>query len=69
MATAAYLDNFEYIEAPIGKTLSEKGESLLREKLREQIDGNASINEIKQSIADINKVLDESVTYLQSNPK
>ncbi|HKU83928.1 MAG TPA: hypothetical protein VJP58_07790 [Candidatus Nitrosocosmicus sp.] len=69
LATAAYLDNFEYIEAPIGKALSEKGESLLREKLREQIDGNASVDEIRQNIADINKVLDDSVTYLQSNPQ
>ena len=69
LATAAYLDNFEYIEAPIGKELSDRGEALLREKLREQIDGNASIEEIKQNIADINKVLDDSATYLESNPQ
>ncbi len=69
LATAAYLDNFEYIEAPIGKDLSDKGEALLREKLREQIDGNASLAEIKQNIADINKVLDDSATYLDSNPQ
>lgn len=69
LATAAYLDNFEYIEAPIGKELSDSGEALLREKLREQIDGNATIEEIKQNIADINEVLDDSVTYLESNPQ
>jgi hypothetical protein len=69
LATAAYLDNFEYIEAPIGKELSDKGEALLREKLREKIDGNASIDEIKQNIADINKVLDDSTTFLESNPQ
>jgi hypothetical protein len=69
LATAAYLDNFEYIEAPIGKALSDRGEALLREKLREQIDGNASIDEIKQNIADINKVLDDSATHLESNPQ
>ena len=69
LATAAYLDNFEYIEAPIGKELSDKGEALLREKLREQIDGNASLDEIKQNIADINKVLDDSASYLESNPQ
>ena len=45
------------LEAPIGKALADKGEALLREKLREQIDGNASIDEIKQNIADINKLL------------
>lgn len=69
MTTTAYLDNFEYIEAPIGKELSDRGEALLREKLREQIDGNASIDEIKQNIADINKVLDDSAGFLDSNPK
>jgi hypothetical protein len=69
LATAAYLDNFEYIEAPIGKELSDRGEALLREKLREQIDGNATLEEIKQNIADINEVLDYSVTYLESNPQ
>ncbi len=69
LATAAYLDNFEYIEAPIGKELSDRGEALLREKLREQIDGNATIEEIKQNIDDINKVLDDSATFLESNPQ
>ncbi|TVP41098.1 hypothetical protein [Candidatus Nitrosocosmicus arcticus] len=69
LATTAYLDNFEYIEAPIGKELSDRGEALLREKLREQIDGNASLDEIKQNIANINKVLDDSASFLDSNPK
>ena len=69
LATTAYLDNFEYIEAPIGKELSDRGEALLREKLREQIDGNASIEELKQNIADINKVLDDAATFLGSNPQ
>jgi len=69
LTTIAYLDNFEYIEASIGKELSDRGEALLREKLREQIDGNASIDEIKQNIADINKVLDDSAGFLDSNPK
>ncbi len=69
LATVAYLDNFEYLEAPIGKALADKGEALMREKLREQIDGNASIDEIKQNIADINKLLDDSATHLESNPQ
>ena len=30
LETAAYLDNFEHIEQPIGKELSGQGESLLR---------------------------------------
>ncbi|WP_148686555.1 hypothetical protein [Candidatus Nitrosocosmicus hydrocola] len=67
LATTAYLDNFEFIEAPIGKDLSDRGESLLREKLREQINGNATLDEIKQNIADINVVLDEATTALSSS--
>lgn len=67
LATTAYLDNFEFIEAPIGKELSDKGESLLREKLRDQIDTNATLDAIKQNIADINIVLDDSELALTSN--
>ncbi len=66
LATAAYLDNFEHIEQPIGKELSEQGEDLLREKLRIQIDSNASIEEIKQTIDGINKVLDDAEKSLTS---
>ncbi len=66
LATTAYLDNFEFIEAHIGKELSDRGEDLLREKLRDQINGNATIDEIKQNIADINMVLDKSTTVLGS---
>lgn len=69
LATTAYLDNFEFLEAPIGKTLADKGESLMREKLRDQIDTNASLDEIKQNIADINSLLDESQTALSSSSK
>ena len=60
LATTAYLDNFEYLEDPIGEQLSEEGEELLREQLGEQIDSNASIEEIKQTVNAINKVLDEA---------
>ena len=51
LATTAYLENLEYLEKPIGKELSDLGEALLREKLRTQIDGNALVEEIKQTIA------------------
>ena len=60
LATTAYLDNFEHIEDPIGEELSEEGEELLREQLGAQIDSNASIEEIKQTINATNKVLDEA---------
>ena len=66
LATTAYLDNFEHIEQPIGKELSEQGESLLREKLRAQMDGNASVDEIKLTISEINLVLDKAENLLKS---
>jgi hypothetical protein len=68
LATTAYLDNFEFIERPIGEELSERGETLLREKLSQQINANAPIEEIKQNIADINMVLDESESVLNTKP-
>jgi hypothetical protein len=66
LATTAYLDNFEHIEQPIGKELSDQGESLLREKLRAQIGSNASVEEIKQTISEINMVLDKAENLLKS---
>jgi hypothetical protein len=65
LATTAYLDNFEFLEKPIGKELSDQGEALLREKLRTQIDSNASVEEIKQTISEINTVLDKSENLLK----
>ena len=66
LATTAYLDKFEYIEDPIGEELAEEGEELLREQLGSQIDNNASIEEIKQTVNATNKVLDEAEKSLTS---
>ncbi len=66
LATTAYLDNFEYIEEPIGEELSEQGEELLREQLGSQIDSNAPIDEIRQTVNAINEVLDEAEESLTS---
>ncbi|WP_458745743.1 hypothetical protein [Candidatus Nitrosocosmicus sp. T] len=66
LATTAYLDNFEHIEDPIGEELSEEGEELLREQLGAQIDSNASIEEIKQTINATNNVLDEAEESITS---
>ena len=60
LATTAYLDNFEHIEEPIGEELSEQGEVLLREQLSAQIDSNAPIEDIRQTVNAINTVLDEA---------
>ena len=54
------MDNFEHIKQPIGKELSGQGESLLMEKLRTHIDGNAPVEETKQTISGINTVLDKA---------
>lgn len=60
LATTAYLDNFEYIEEPIGEELSEQGEELLREQLSAQIDSNAPMEDVRQTVNAINAVLDEA---------
>jgi hypothetical protein len=66
VATAAYLDNFEHIEAAIGGELSERGEELLRERLRDQINSNAPLDTIRQTVNEINLVLDEAQASLPS---
>lgn len=48
IATTVYLDNFEFLQGIIGSGVSDRGEQLLREKLRQQINENATIDEIKQ---------------------
>ena len=65
LATTAYLDNFEYIEKPIGKELADTGEQLLRVQLREQISSNAPLSEIKQTISEANMVLDKGEALLK----
>ena len=67
MATTAYLDNFEFLEPIIGPELSDRGESLLRDKMREQINGNVTMEELKQNIAEINVILDEATKALTTS--
>ncbi|HYO06049.1 MAG TPA: hypothetical protein VER14_03605 [Phototrophicaceae bacterium] len=64
VATAAYLDNFEHIEASIGEELSGQGEELLRERLRDQINSNAPLDSIRQTVNEINSVLDQAQASL-----
>lgn len=66
LATTAYLDNFEYLEKPVGKELAEKGEGLMREQLIEQIKNKESIDKVKQTIDEINNVLNEIGTKLKA---
>jgi hypothetical protein len=65
LATTAYLDNFEHIEKPIGKELSDTGEQLLRVQLRDQITNKAPLSQIKQTISEANIVLDKAESMLK----
>jgi hypothetical protein len=65
LATTAYLYNFEHIEKPIGKVLSEIGKQLLRVKLRDQISNKVPLDEIKQTISEANIVLDKAENMLK----
>jgi hypothetical protein len=65
LATTAYLDNFEHIEKPIGKELSDTGEQLLRVQLRDQISSKAPLSQIKQTISEATMVLDKAESILK----
>ena len=65
LATTAYLDNFENIEKPIGKEISDAGEQLLRVQLIDQISNKAPLSQIKQTISEANKVLDKAESTLK----
>jgi hypothetical protein len=63
LATTAYLDNFEFIEAPLAEKdpeLMENTEVMLREQLRQFIQNRVSVEEIQQHIDKINSNLDKA---------
>lgn len=63
----AYLDNYEFIEAPLGEqneTLMETTEVMLREELRQLIQNNASLQEIQEHIDEINMNLNQAEALL-----
>ncbi|MGA7370616.1 MAG: hypothetical protein WBX01_15925 [Nitrososphaeraceae archaeon] len=69
LAVQAYLDNYEFIEAPLAEqneTLMETTEVMLREELRELIQNNVSLQEIQNHIDKINSNLDQAETLLSS---
>jgi hypothetical protein len=62
-ATTAYIDNFEFIEAPLAEkdeALMENTEVMLREKLRQFIQNMVPVEEIQQHIDKINSNLDKA---------
>jgi hypothetical protein len=67
IAIEAYLENYEYIEAPIAQhdeELMEQTEVMLREELRQMITDRAPIEQIEQHIGMINANLDRATQLL-----
>ena len=67
LATTAYLDNFEFIEAPLAEKdpeLMENTEVMLREQLRQFIQNRVPVEEIQQHIDKINSNLDKAEELL-----
>ena len=63
----AYLENYEFVEAPIAQRdqqLMEQTEVVLREELRQRITDRAPIEQIEQHIAMINTNLDRAIQML-----
>ena len=70
LATTAYLDNYEYVEAPlaeIDRPLMETTEIQMREELRKMILDRVSIEELQSHIDEINVNLDKSVELLSNS--
>jgi hypothetical protein len=70
LAIQAYLDNYEFIEAPLAEqnqTLMETTELMLREELRQFIQDNASLEEIQEHIDKINDNLNQAEALLTSS--
>jgi hypothetical protein len=67
LAISAYLDNFEFIEAPLAEkdsTLMVNTEVMLREQLRQLIQNKVAIEELQQHIDKINNNLDKAEDLL-----
>jgi hypothetical protein len=67
LATTAYIDNFEFIEAPLAEkdeALMENTEVMLREQLRQLIQDQVPIEQLQQHIAKINSNLDRAEQLL-----
>jgi hypothetical protein len=70
LATTAYLDNYEYVEAPlaeIDRPLMETTEIQMREELRKMILDRVSVEELQSHVNEINVNLDKSVELLSNS--
>jgi high-affinity iron transporter len=70
LAISAYLDNYEYVEAPLAekdRPLMETTEIMMREELRQMILDEVPNEEIVSHIEDINNNLDRAVELLSDS--
>ena len=70
LAIQAYLDNYEFIEAPLAeqnRTLMETTELMLREDLRQLIQSHAPIEEIQEHVDKINSNLNQAEELLAAS--
>ena len=70
LAIQAYLDNYEFIEAPLAeqnRTLMETTELMLREDLRQLIQTHAPIGEIQEHVGKINSNLNQAEELLAAS--
>ena len=67
LATVAYLENYEYVEAPLAeknRELMEETEIMLREDLSTAIEEKAPVEQVQQLINNINGNLDQAKQLL-----
>jgi hypothetical protein len=73
LATEAYLDNFEYVEAALEEegaaNLKEQLEHMMHEELRDMVRNSASIEEIGSHINVTNAKLVEAISILNRTSK
>ena len=70
LADVAYIDNFEFLEAPLAEeneTLMEETETTLREDLSSLIEGRAPSTQVQQLVNNITQRLDQAEALLLTN--
>jgi hypothetical protein len=70
LADVAYIDNFEFLEAPLAEeneTLMEETETTLREDLGSLIEGRAPSTQVQQLLNNITQRLDQAEDLLLTN--
>jgi hypothetical protein len=70
LADVAYIDNFEFLEAPLAEeneTLMEETETTLREDLSNLIEERAPPTQVQQLVNNITQRLDEAEDLLSTN--